>query len=184
MKQVGGSGGQASIALATAFPKLHLIVQDLPEVITRAKAEFSKQTLDPVIANRVTFEPHNFFVPQPASSKGAAAFLLRQIFGNWTNSEGILILQNLIPSLRNESRLIIMGTVIPEPGTVALREEALERAKDLFMMVSMNGRERSLSQWKDLLSEADKRLRIKAVIKPTGSILSVLEVIFDDAEPN
>ena len=79
--------------------------------------------------------------------------------------------------MKPTARLIVMATVLPEPGTVSLREEAIERSKDLFMMQAMNGLERDLDQWTKLLQQVDRRLTLKTVTKPEGSNLSILEVV-------
>lgn len=172
---IGGSTGHASIALAKTFPNLTFTVQDLPHVIAQA----SKQQLDPSIADRVRFEAHSFFEPQPASSSQADIFLFRQCIQNHPHENAVKIIQALVPSLtRTDSILILNNIVLPALGdnTTGLNEQAAVRVRDLFMMQAMGGQERDLEQWKQLLQDADPRLRIVGVQKPAGSILSVIEV--------
>ncbi|KAK5095775.1 hypothetical protein LTS08_007909 [Lithohypha guttulata] len=177
---VGGSQGHASIALASTFPNLSFIVQDLPEVIDRAKKSRTTSPPDPAVASRVSFEVHNFFQPQPPSSHSADVFLARLVLNNWHDNEAAFILRNLVSVMKSSARIVIMSAVLPDPGAVNLREEAIERTRDMFMMQAMNGTERGLLEWKDLFKQTDQRLILKKMTKPEGSNLSVLEVVLGE----
>ncbi len=72
-----------------------------------------------------------------------------------------------------------MSAVLPEPGTVSLRQEALERATDLGKLQLLNGKERDLRDWKMLFEQVDTKLVLKATTKPVGSTLSILEIILE-----
>ncbi|KAK5205493.1 hypothetical protein LTR41_008947 [Exophiala xenobiotica] len=176
---VGGSQGHASIALASKFPRLRFIVQDLPDVVERAKKTLLSHPLEPSVASRLTFEAHNFFHPQPHSSRGADVFFARLIFSNYDDEEAVTILNNLVSAMGRNSRLIIMSAVLPEPGTVSLREEALERATDLGKLQLLNGKERDLRDWKMLFEQVPTKLMLKAMTKPVGSTLSILEIMLE-----
>jgi len=178
---VGGSQGHASIALASKFPRLRFIVQDLPDVVERAKKSLLSCPLEPSVASRLTFEAHNFFQPQPHSSRGADVFFARLIFSNYDDKEAVAILNNLVSAMGRTSRLIIMSAVLPDPGTVSLRQEALERATDLGKLQLLNGKERDLRDWKMLFEQADAKLALKSMTKPVGSTLSILEIILEGA---
>ena len=52
------------------------------------------------------------------------------------------------------------------------------RMMDLNMGAAFNARERTVSEWKTLLAEADARLILKSVVEPPGSALGILEVIW------
>ncbi len=45
------------------------------------------------------------------------------------------------------------------------------------MMALLNGRERTLEDWKDLFHTTDERLVISNITIPPGSTLSVIEVM-------
>jgi hypothetical protein len=70
---LGGSHGMISSAVATKYPKLNFVVQDLPETIASAPELDSKLP--------VMLMAHDFFRPQPV--KGASVYLLRWILHNW-----------------------------------------------------------------------------------------------------
>ena len=48
------------------------------------------------------------------------------------------------------------------------------------MGAAFNARERTVSEWKMLLAEADSRFSLKSVIEPPGSALGILEIIWND----
>lgn len=77
-------------------------------------------------------------------------------------------------------KLIIMDMVLPPPGSIPVVTEAALRVKDLKMMQIFNGKERELDEWVAVLKGADERLRLKNVVQPFGSLMSVLEVVRDD----
>jgi hypothetical protein len=49
---------------------------------------------------------------------------------------------------------------------------------DLQMMVILNGKERSLEQWIDLIALADLQLKIFSVSQPENSVDSITEIGF------
>ena len=49
---------------------------------------------------------------------------------------------------------------------------------DMVMAACFNGAERSRAQWDSLLQKADKRFTIRNVVRPQGSTMSVVEVVW------
>lgn len=176
--QVGGSNGHASIALAEAFPNLKFVVQDLPNTIESSGPV--PETLSSSIAGRLRYQHHDFFTPQPL--KEVDVFLLRMIIHDWPTAEATQIIRNLVDSMKPGGKLIIMDTVLPRPGSVPAVTEAALRVRDMSMMQVHNSKERELDEWVALLKEGgDGRLRLRNVVQPFGSLMSVLEVVRDDA---
>lgn len=170
--QVGGSTGHVTYALAKEFPDLRFIVEDLPHVIANGEATLVSQPES--IATRVSFQPHDFFQPQPV--QGAAVYLLRMILHDWPDKEAVTITSQLVPALAAGSTLVIMDTVLPAPGQIPSSKERLLRVRDLTMMQVFNSKERTLDDWKSILEAADSRLRICEVKQPIGSNMSVMTV--------
>ena len=111
---VGGSHGPVSVALASRFPSIRCIVQDLPEVVMSAKAP-------PEVEDRVEFMPHNYFTAQPV--KAADVYYFRWILHNWSDKYAILILRALIPALKYHARIIVSEICIPPYGTLSAYQE-------------------------------------------------------------
>jgi 6-hydroxytryprostatin B O-methyltransferase len=51
---------------------------------------------------------------------------------------------------------------------------------DLEMLTTFNARERPLADWVSLCAEADNRLKLHSVSKPEGSIMSILEFVYEN----
>jgi 6-hydroxytryprostatin B O-methyltransferase len=107
--------------LAEAFSDLSFIVQDLPEVV----AEGEKK-LPPHLRPRVKFQTHDFWTPQPADME-ADVYLLRMILHDHPDALAIKILQNIVPGLKANARIIVQEGVMPEPGTLPLKQERYMR---------------------------------------------------------
>ncbi|KAL8744572.1 MAG: hypothetical protein Q9184_007984 [Pyrenodesmia sp. 2 TL-2023] len=113
---VGGSNGFVSLRLASTFPRLKCVVQDLPEVVEQGRANTPSE-----LADRVQFMAHDFLTEQPV--KGADVYLFRWIFHNWSDAYCIRILKNLIPALKSGAMVVINDNCLPEPGTLSLWQE-------------------------------------------------------------
>ena len=48
-----------------------------------------------------------------------------------------------------KSRIIIMDTVLPKPGSVPVSVERIARARDMTMLQAFNSKERDLDDWID-----------------------------------
>ncbi|KAK9481518.1 O-methyltransferase-domain-containing protein [Lipomyces starkeyi] len=170
---IGGSTGTSAIALAKAYPHLIFTVQDLP-----ANAENGRKTAESLpadIASRITFQAHDFKTAQPV--QGADVYLLRMILHDWPDDEATSILKNIVAAMdKRKSRLLIMDTVLPRPGSVSVSVERVMRARDMVMMQAFNSKERDLDDWIKLLVTADLKLRLVNVVQPFGSVMSVLEL--------
>ncbi|KAL9088823.1 MAG: hypothetical protein Q9159_002859 [Coniocarpon cinnabarinum] len=168
---VGGSTGTSSQALARAHSSLNFIVQDLPP-----NADAGRKALPSEFANRITFQGHDFMDPQPVHA--ADAYLLRMILHDWPDAESAKILSNIVAQMdAKKSRLLIMDTVLPKPGSVPVSEERIVRVRDLTMMQAFNSKERDIEDWERLLGMVDSRLRIVGVKQPFGSAMGVLEIV-------
>ncbi|KAL6923090.1 hypothetical protein FSHL1_000340 [Fusarium sambucinum] len=173
---IGGSSGSTCIMLATAFPSLNFVIEDLPEPIQNARARMSD--LPDEIKSRIDVMEYDFFTPQPI--KHADVYLLRTILHDWPDADAIRILQGVVEAMGPTSRLLIMDMVLPKPGSGSKTFEAALRQKDLTMIQTFNAKEREVEEWTALLTKADTRLKIRAIETPAGSELSVIEVMLED----
>lgn len=127
---VGGSRGTDAINIATKFPSLSFVVQDLPKMLLGAAEQ-----VPPALQGRIRFVPYSFFTPQTVT---ADAYLIKQCFHNWPDHYCVRILQNQIPALKPGARLIVCDSVVPEPGVMSLMEERMVRCVDqVFTVLDM-----------------------------------------------
>ena len=53
-----------------------------------------------------------------------------------------------------------------------------DRNLDMIMAACFNGAERNKGQWMDLLHAADERFVVRNIVRPAGSMMSVIEVVW------
>ncbi|KAI5362127.1 Putative O-methyltransferase domain, S-adenosyl-L-methionine-dependent methyltransferase [Septoria linicola] len=165
---VGGGEGPIAKAIASAFPQIHCVVHDRPSAVAKGQAECPK-----AIASRVSWQAHDFFQPNPI--KGADVYFMRWILHDWPDHSSAEILRNIAVSMGEKSRIVIADMVVPDPGVDNAVMEELYRRIDIIMM-SMNGIERSLGQWEDLIGSVEG-LKIASVRKLGQGVFSLIEVV-------
>lgn len=154
---------------------MKFIVQDLPDVVSNAKPGLLSLPDGAVLESRITYLAHNFFDPQPV--QGAAVYFLRMILHDWPTEDAVKILSQLVPVLGKDSRILVIDSVMPDPGTVPLQRERILRAQDLTMLHSFNGQERAAEDWKEIFHQVDKRLELSAIKQPVGSDMACMELV-------
>jgi demethylsterigmatocystin 6-O-methyltransferase len=155
---VGGGFGHQCIALKQAFPVVSgkLILQDLPQTLADVPAIEGVET-----------QAHNFFEPQVVKGMclfdfhgilrvlsltillGAKFYYLRNILHAWPDEKAIIILQNFIPALGPESRILIDDMVLPNE-----KVHWQAASIDLVMMAALASKERTDEQWRALVEAA------------------------------
>ncbi|KNG49342.1 fusarubin cluster-methyltransferase [Stemphylium lycopersici] len=171
---VGGGSGATAVTLATAHPKLRVVIQDLPAPIGNARAFVG--TLPKDVSGRIELQEHDMFKEQPM--KNADVYLLRTIIHDWPDEEAIAILRRVVAAMGPQSHLAIMDMVLPIPGTESPDSEAALRQKDLAMIQTFNAKEREMEQWLELIKLVDTRIYVREVRRPEGAQHSVLDVTF------
>ena len=144
----GGSRGHVSVAIAHVAPELSFVIQDLPEVVSQAEAHPPDG-----LKERFQYQAHDFFKPQPI--KDADVYFFRRIFHDWPDESCLQILENLVPSMKTGSRIIMDETILPAPGDSAATyyEHKVGRTLDMQMLVAANSRERTLEDWQKLFAK-------------------------------
>ena len=176
---IGGSTGFTAVALANAHPGFTFTVQDLPAAIESSHATLAG--LPPQVAARLQFVIHDFFDPQPRQgSPPVDAYLLRKILHDWPDSGARRILARLAAAIelsgRPDTRIIIMDTILPPPGSTGRIQEAGLRVRDLVMAQNFNSKERELGEWGELFSSVVPRLKLFGWKQPPGSVMAVMDV--------
>ncbi|KAI1207204.1 sterigmatocystin 8-O-methyltransferase [Annulohypoxylon truncatum] len=172
MIDVGGGAGHHSMELARRFPNLSVIVQDMNEMFEGIKVPEE-------LEGRFEFMAYDLFAPQTVQ---ADVYFFRWIFHNWSDKYSIMIIKALIPALKPGAKIILNESCMPEPGEIAHWREQDLRSFDISMGASFNSYERSLDEWKALLSEADPRFVFQRVSGAKDSALSIIEFVWSDGK--
>jgi hypothetical protein len=158
---LGGGVGELLAEILVRHPSVRGVLADLPLVLERSRVYQASRGLDA----RVTFEPTDFFT---SVCPGGDLYVMKSVLHDWNDEQSRAILKNV----RNAgSRLLLVERVLPEPG------EPLDPWSPLFdlnMMAMTGGRERTASEWRDLLASAGFRLA-RIIALPTD--LKLIEAV-------
>jgi ubiquinone/menaquinone biosynthesis C-methylase UbiE len=157
---VGGGHGILLGAILKANPKMRGILFDLPHVTATAMESLETQG----IAQRCEVATGNFFESVPP---GADIHVLKQIIHDWSDKECTTILRNCHQALKPDGKLLLVEMVIPPDNSPSMAQ-----AIDLNMLVLLTGRERTESEYRDLLAEGG--FKIERVM-PTHLPFSIIE---------
>jgi SAM-dependent methyltransferase len=156
---VGGASGIIITALLSKYPDLEGILLERPDVVPRARAAIAGSGL----SQRCSVVAGDFFHEVP----GADVYILKYIIHDWDDEQSTKILENCARRLRKGGRVVLIERIFEEGET--FRDTAL---MDLNMLVLLPGRERSESQYGELLNRAG--LRLDRIVR-TSSPFNIIE---------
>lgn len=157
---IGGGHGNLLCSVLRVHSSLKGVLFERPEVATTARACIEERGL----SSRCEVVEGNFFDSVPA---GVDAYLLKWIIHDWDDVKAASILGHCARQLRPRGRVLLFETVIVENGAPDFGKLA-----DLNMLVMTGGKERTASEYSQLLASAGLRLRR---ILPTESMMSIIE---------
>lgn len=125
---VGGGNGAFLLPLLQAHPHLRGVLQDKSNTVPQAEAFFKAQYPQAITDGRVVFENYDFFTPQTRKGKDVV-YLLRWVLHDWNDTNSIKILKVLAESMDQDSRIIVIDTVIDTAVAGAQDSKAGESGK-------------------------------------------------------
>ena len=157
---VGGGRGELLQRLLRAHPAMRGTLFDQPQVVAPV-------LVPPELEGRLRVQGGDFFSEAPAA---ADTYLLKHIIHDWGDAACSTILGRIRAAMAPGARVLIVEQVIP-PGNDPFPGKLL----DLNMLVmTEGGRERTASEYEQLLGSAGLRLNR---IVPTPSAISVVEAV-------
>jgi hypothetical protein len=157
---VGGGHGLLIASILSKYPSMTGVVYDDPKVVEGAKEVLRAHG----VSERGAPIGGNFFAAVPA---GGDAYILKHIIHDWSDDECVTILSHCHKVMPVGGKLLIVEMVIPEPNV-----PSIGKLLDLQMLVYLSGRERTSTEYGDLLNQAGFELKR---IVPAGSLYSVVE---------
>ncbi len=162
LTDVGGGTGGLMAEILTANLHIKGVVADLPSVVQEAEKKIRSKGLQ----GRCDVTACDFFAAIPA---GSDACLMSHILHDWQDDQCEIILKNCCKAMKPESKLLIVEMIIP-PGD----EPSIAKLLDLEMLVITGGRERTESEFRELLESSG--FKLSRVIQTRESIC-VIEAI-------
>lgn len=144
---VGGGTGQLLSKILTQNSNITKgILFELPSVIENAK----KSYYDINSERRIEFISGDFFERIPIR---ADTIILSRVLHDWNNENVIKILKNLNSALENEGKLLLLEMVMPEN-----LEFDFGISLNFNLLVNVGGKERTLTEFNDILEQSDFEL--------------------------
>jgi hypothetical protein len=158
---VGGGHGQLLGATLQRYLDLRGVLSDQPHVIAGAAEVLA--SLD--VEERVTTVGGSFFETVPP---GGDAYILKAILHDWDDDPTIRILRTVHRAAEPGATLLVIERVLPEDGP----PEVGAAIMDLHMLVQVQGKERTESEFRSLFERAG--FRLTRVVSTTGDV-SIIE---------
>lgn len=133
---VGGGNGSLLLKLLTEYPALRGTLLELDSVVEEAK-----ETTAPV-GERCDLVAGSFFDPMPA---GGDVYLIANTLHNWSDHDAGRILGRCAEALAPGGRVVVVERLL-DSG----KDPVMASYADLLMLVLLGGRERSMSDLRDL----------------------------------
>jgi cyclopropane fatty-acyl-phospholipid synthase-like methyltransferase len=160
---VGGGYGTLLTAILQAHPTVRGVLFDRPDVVALAGAQIERAG----VLDRCELFGGDFFTAVPA---GGDIYILSRVLMDHDDARSRQLLQNCYDTMTANSRLLIIQQVLPDDTADArLYDGAMS---DLNMLIFLPGCERTLAQYRALLSAAG--LAITSVV-PTRALMSIIE---------
>jgi len=162
---IGGGDGTLLAEVLRANPGLRGIVYDTAEGLAQAGATLSSAG----VAERCATTAGDFFAAAPP---GADLYLLKSVLHDWSDNRAATILSHCRAQLPEHGRLLVVEPVLPPlvdgtlPPTMYL--------SDLNMLVNLGGRERTRTDFEQLLARAGLTLTSVTPL-PAPAVFSLLE---------
>jgi hypothetical protein len=160
---VGGGSGLLLAEILRAHRGLRGVLADEAPVLERAR---QRGLLSGELADRVRFEPSNFFEAVPSGSR---AYLIKNILHDWNDDDARRILLNCRRAMPDDGVLLLV-----EYSVGAANAPSLGKMLDIVMLTVTGGKERTADQHRELLASADFRLSRTI---PVGDEIVILEAL-------
>jgi O-methyltransferase domain len=158
---VGGGRGTLIAEVLRHHASARGVLADLPHVIEQTRPALA----DAGLLDRCDLHGGDFFTSLPA----ADVYLLKSVLHDWDDDEAEQILASCRRASRPASKLLIIERILPDKVTPADLEALLT---DLNMLVLLGGKERTRTEFTELLGRAGYRL---GQITPTPTEFSIIE---------
>jgi hypothetical protein len=157
---VGGGHGSLLAAVLQSAPDAHGVLFDLPSVV-----EGAPPVLDAAgVGDRCTVSAGSFMDAVP---EGGDTYLLKTSIHDWDEETALLILRNVRAAMGPQAKLLLMEMVLPQHTS-----SYFGTMLDLEMLAIAGGKERTSSEYSNLLAHAG--FRLERVVETAGP-LSIVE---------
>jgi O-methyltransferase len=118
------------------------------------------------VEHRVELRAGSFFESVPS---GADTYLLKHILHDWSDADCVRILKRIQAAAKPGTKLLVVEAIVEDSS-----EPQFAKTLDIWMLAHLRGKERTRTEWENLLSAGGFRLSRTI---PTTSFASVIDAI-------
>ncbi len=141
---VGGGNGSLLASLLTEHADLRGVLVELPDAVRRARSRLDAAGL----TDRVEFVEASFFDGVPT---GGDVYVLGRVLHNWTDEHALKLLHVVHEAMAPGARLLVLEQLLPD-GDATGAGAASAAMVDLLMLVTLEGRDRTEAEYRELLA--------------------------------
>jgi trans-aconitate methyltransferase len=146
---LGGGDGSLLATVLARQPTIQGVLVELPEAARQARERLAERG----VLDRVRIVEGSFFDTVPGDGD---LYVLCRVLHNWTDMHALQLLRQLHASMAPGARLVVAETLLADPLTQDGQEAGATRSRmvDLLMLVMLEGRDRTASEYCNLLASA------------------------------
>lgn len=169
---VGGGNAHIEVNIAKLLPGVQFVIQDLEMNVTTAQQNIERSGLQ----DRIRFQAQDFFQAQPTDIT-PSAYLLSRVLHDRQDDDCVRIVSNLLPAMQQHgTRLFIIDRLMPEIGEMSAYKEWSARSTDMVMCNFYGSKERTLEDFKNILSRVNVGLKVTKCEQPVNTAFGFMEV--------
>ncbi|KAK1229446.1 hypothetical protein PQX77_007494 [Marasmius sp. AFHP31] len=204
---VGGGIGSVTHNIVKSNPNLKFVVQDLPAVIEDGVKWWSSTMPEAISSGQVSLQAHDFFTPQPKSSRNASVFMVKQVLHDWSDQYCVKVLKQLRAAATPDTTLLVLESILPYachdpsaddnkgiPGAVPKEApppllanygaaNELGYLADIDMFILFNSQERTIHHFDRLLASSGWKLKIVNRQPGDSTFMQSMEAVPIDISP-
>lgn len=163
---VGGSNGSKSLAILKRHAHLTALIFDRDQVIQNAQSYWQGKEPSEIVS-RMHFQTGDVFESIPLAASDKDIYLLSAVLHGMDDRGCIKILRNLATaSAGTGARIVLMEMVVPE-----LNADISSTSFDMQMFMGTQGRERTMTEWLDLIDQSGFSLMEVVGLQSIGKML-------------
>jgi predicted transcriptional regulator len=143
--EIGGGQGHLLSHLLSKYNHLNGMILELEHVVNNQDSSWPTKM---GLQDRCKYIIGNMFEQVPS----ADLYIMKMILHDWNDDECIKILSNIHKSAPVKSKVFIVEHIVPDPAT-----PHFSKLFDIHMMCATTGRERTIEEYKSILSQSGWR---------------------------
>ncbi|WP_148687271.1 methyltransferase [Candidatus Nitrosocosmicus hydrocola] len=161
--EIGGGQGHLSSHLHSKYVHLNGTILELGAVVKNQESSWPNKM---GLQDRCKYIEGNMFDHVPP----ADLYMMKMILHDWSDNECIQILSNIHKSAPDKAKIFIVEHLVPDPSV-----PHFSKLFDIHMMCATTGRERTIDEYKSILSQSGWQLIHTHY--PKSKMIGVIEAI-------